>query len=70
MASKDQLRKVALYCNEYRPVFNSSVTSQIQNSYEETKSCTNCEHFTSDGKCSIDLVDKILSSLAMELDKK
>lgn len=70
MASKDQLRKVALYCNEYRPVFESSISSSVDTSYHETKSCKNCEHFTENGYCDIDLVDKVLSSLAMELDKK
>ncbi len=70
MASRDQLRKVALYCNEYRPVFESSFSSSLDNSYHETKSCKNCEHFNEDEKCDIDLVDKVLSSLAMELEKK
>lgn len=39
-------------------------------SVEDIKSCENCIHFTRDHKCDIDLVDKVLSSLAMELDKR
>ncbi|WP_077369651.1 hypothetical protein [Anaerosalibacter sp. Marseille-P3206] len=69
MASKEQLRKVAMYCNEYRPVFDTSFSSSTSH-FEETKSCKNCEHFTESGFCDINLVDKILSSLSMELGKK
>ncbi len=60
MASKEQLRKVAIYCDEYNP--NSSNI--------ETKSCENCTHYTQDKICDIDLVDEVLSNLAMELDLK
>ncbi|HLR35512.1 MAG TPA: hypothetical protein VK071_09365 [Tissierellales bacterium] len=60
MASKEQLRKVAIYCDEY-----NSNTSKI-----ETESCENCTHFTENRLCDIDLVDEVLSNLAMELDLK
>lgn len=62
MASKDQLRKVAQNCHEY--------TNNVDKSKIKFISCENCNHFTKEGKCDIDLVDKILSSLAMELDSK
>lgn len=70
MASKEQLRKVALYCDEYNANHNSSMRSSTDFYNENFKSCENCTHFTEEGLCDIDLVDKVLSSLAMELDKK
>ncbi len=70
MASKEQLRKVAIYCDEYTPMENEALKSDITSSNTEIKSCENCSHFTRDGKCNIDLVDKVLSKLAMELDLK
>lgn len=70
MANKEQLRKVAIYCDEYSPVDDATLKS-IDTAYgEEVPSCENCTHFTMEGKCDIDLVDKVLSSLAMELDLK
>lgn len=70
MASKEQLRKIAIYCDSYRPRKTDSLdmTSQI---YEEKfESCENCTHFTKEGKCNVDLIDKVLTSLAMEQDLK
>ena len=70
MASKEQLRKIAIYCDSYNPIDIDTlkITSEV---YEEKfKSCENCSHFSKEGKCDIDLVDKILSSLAMEQDLK
>lgn len=58
MASKEQLRKVALYCSEYDAQAGG------------VKTCEKCGHFTEDGLCDIDLVDEILTNMAMELDKK
>ncbi len=44
------------------------MTSQV---YEEKyESCENCSHFTKEGKCDVDLIDKVLTSLAMEQDLK
>ena len=34
------------------------------------ESCENCTHFTDEGKCDINLIDKVLSNMAMELDQK
>ncbi|MDD3840960.1 MAG: hypothetical protein PHP06_10445 [Clostridia bacterium] len=68
MASKEQLRKIAIYCDSYNPRDEDAlnITSQV---YEEKfESCENCSHFTKEGKCDLDLIDKVLSSLAMEED--
>lgn len=70
MASKEQLRKVATHCDEYNMSEDFSVELSSDFSVENIKSCENCIHFTKDHKCDIDLVDKVLSSLAMELDKR
>lgn len=70
MASKEQLRKIAIYCNSYNPKEENSLNIS-SNIYEEKyENCENCSHFTKDGKCDINLIDKVLSSLAMELDLK
>lgn len=70
MASKEQLRKIAIYCNSYTPQ-EEDILKISSNIYEEKyESCENCSHFTREGKCDIDLIDKVLSSLAMELDLK
>ncbi len=70
MASKEQLRKIAIYCDSYNPRDEDAlnITSQV---YEEKfESCENCSHYTREGKCDVDLIDKVLSSLAMEEDLK
>ena len=70
MASKEQLRKIAIYCDSYNPEKkreNNNISQTIDYSLE---SCENCTHFTREGKCDIDLIDKVLSSLAMENDLK
>lgn len=69
MANKEQLRKIPIYCNEYRPIEDKSIKSGIESSQRETQSCEICSHYK-DGKCDMDLVDKVLSSMAMELDLK
>lgn len=69
MASKDQLRKIAIYCDEYTP--RSHEDRGLKSSVEEKRdSCTNCIHFTERGFCDLDLIDKVLSSLSMEQDLK
>jgi len=68
MASKEQLRKIAIYCDSYTPREKSGLKSQANNSKFE--SCENCIHFTEKGKCDLDLIDKVLSSLAMENELK
>ncbi len=68
MASKEQLRKIAIYCDSYKPRGDHSlnITSKLYD--EKFESCENCSHFTKEGKCDLDLIDKVLSSLAMEED--
>ncbi|MDD2446452.1 MAG: hypothetical protein PHY91_02010 [Tissierellia bacterium] len=68
MASKEQLRKIALYCDEYKSITNDEqrLTSSYEDKYEN---CTNCKHY-SDNKCKLDLIDKVLSSMSMEEDFK
>lgn len=70
MPSKEQLRKVAIYCDSYSPRSKDSSSLTSKTSSEEVESCENCLHFTREGRCELDLIDKILSSLAMELDLK
>mgnify|MGYP001017159725 CR=1 FL=1 len=68
MASREQFRKIALYCDEYRPKVNDRqmLTSSYEDKYEN---CTNCKHY-SDSKCKLDLIDKVLSSMSMEQNFK
>lgn len=69
MASKEQLRKIALYCDKYNG--NNEEKLTLRNSYDELhESCTNCTHYTGKGFCDLDLIDKVLSSMSMELDFK
>ncbi|MBC8590038.1 hypothetical protein [Wansuia hejianensis] len=70
MASKDQLRKIAIYCDKYKCKIHDEEVSLKNISDVEYESCTNCVHFTKEHTCDLDLIDKILSSLAMELDLK
>lgn len=70
MASKEQLRKIAIYCDSYSPRGDQALNMTSQVYAERFESCENCSHFTKEGKCDIDLVDKVLSSLAMEQDLK
>lgn len=70
MASKDQLHKIAIYCNKYNCKLHDEEIS-LKNFIEvEKESCTNCYHFTKDHTCDLDLIDKVLSSLSMENDLK
>lgn len=70
MASKEQLRKIAIYCDSYNPGNKGTTSSISQDHDSKYESCENCTHFTRKGKCNIDLIDKVLSSLAMENDLK
>lgn len=70
MASKEQLRKIAIYCNSYNPQQENKLKNISQYNDEKFESCENCTHFTREGKCELNLVDKVLSSLAMEEDLK
>ena len=70
MASKDQLNKIAIYCDEYNCRIHDDEISLKNFAEVEKESCTNCSHFTKDHTCELDLIDKVLSSLAMEQDLK
>ncbi|WP_069650326.1 hypothetical protein [Caloranaerobacter ferrireducens] len=67
MASREQLKMVAQNCSQYRPK-GASMMSSTAVTDDRNKSCVNCEHFTSDNKCDINLVDEILSNLDSKLD--
>ncbi|NLY76555.1 MAG: hypothetical protein GX080_00520 [Tissierellia bacterium] len=68
MASKEQLRKIAIYCDSYAPVEENRL--RLKSNAGKFESCENCKHFTKEGRCELDLIDKVLSSLAMENDLK
>lgn len=69
MASIEQFRKIAVHCNEY--TMDESDLGALKNTSEDKyESCTNCSHFTNDHTCRLDLIDKVLSSLAMETEFK
>lgn len=70
MASKEQLQKIALYCDEYNCKIHDDEVSLSNITEVQNKSCTNCVNFTKNHNCQLDLIDKVLSSLAMELDLK
>lgn len=70
MASKEQLRKIAIYCGSYSPKTDESLRMTSSSYDKEFDSCEACSHFTADGRCDLDLIDKVLSSLAMEQDLK
>ncbi|WP_427338069.1 hypothetical protein [Caloranaerobacter sp. DY30410] len=67
MASREQLKMVAQNCSQYRPKGASMVSSTVATD-DKSKSCVNCEHFTEDNKCDINLVDEILSNMDVKLD--
>ena len=69
MASREQLRKVALYCDEYSNKHTDKLSLK-SSSDEHYESCTNCTHYNEEGLCELDLVDKVLSSLSMEQNLK
>ncbi|MEW8972718.1 MAG: hypothetical protein AB2375_00870 [Tissierellaceae bacterium] len=70
MASKEQLRKIAIYCDEYNCKIHDDEISLKNIADVEYESCTNCTHFTQDHRCELNLIDTILSSMAMEQDLK
>lgn len=70
MASKDQYNKIAIYCSRYDCKIHDEEISLKNFTEIEKESCTNCSHFTRDHTCELDLIDKVLSSLSMELDLK
>lgn len=70
MPSKDQLRKVAIYCDKYSNSEDRGELSLRSDIGEKQESCTNCTHFTREHRCELNLINKTLSSMAMELDLK
>ena len=70
IASKEQLRKIPIYCDKYDPMENTSMTSSADVYEEKYDNCGKCSHYNREGKCTLDLIDKVLSSLSMELDLK
>lgn len=70
MESKDQLNKIAVFCDEYQCRIHDEEISLKNIAEVEKESCTNCKHFTRDHTCQLDLIDKVLSSMAMEQDLK
>lgn len=69
MESLEQLRKIAIYCDEYRSNLGEKNNLRSSSQEESFESCTNCNNY-SRGKCELDLIDKVLSSLSMDLDLK
>ncbi len=69
-ANREQLMKVARNCTAYRYKQDSDLKSNVKILGETTRSCENCRHFTEDHQCDIDLIDEILSDMAMELDEE
>lgn len=67
MESREQLRKIAIYCDEYDRKTSNSLKSSIN--VGEFDSSTNCGHYHNH-KCELDLIDKVLTSLSMDLDLK
>lgn len=67
MESKEQLRKIAIYCDAYDS--NISNLRSGDGHEEKYESCTNCTYYYN-LKCELDLIDKVLSSLSMDLDLK
>jgi hypothetical protein len=69
MASKEQLRKIALYCDEYSS--NRDNRQTLTSSFEERyENCTNCKHYTEKGTCDLNLIDKVLTSMSMDQEFK
>lgn len=64
VANQEQLIKIAMNCSQYEPSDNSFTSSTDI----EEPSCEYCTHYTSDKRCNLDLIDRILSSMAMELE--
>ena len=68
--NKEQLMKIANNCSAYNFEHNSSLRSEAKIMGETTRSCENCIHYTKNHRCDIDLIDEILSSMAMDLENE
>lgn len=69
IASIEQLRKVALYCDKYDP-YRTELSSSARSYEDKYENCVNCNHYDKEGKCTLNLIDPILTSMAMELNLK
>ncbi|NLV89125.1 MAG: hypothetical protein GX021_07165 [Tissierellia bacterium] len=69
IASIEQLRKVALYCDKYDP-YRKEFSSTARSYEDKYENCVNCNHYDKEGKCTLNLIDPILTSMAMELNLK
>lgn len=69
MASSEQLIKVAMNCSKYNPEDFNTLSSSTSTKKDTLKnpSCEHCTHYTAERRCNLDLIDKIMSSMAMEL---
>ncbi|MBC8589134.1 hypothetical protein [Paratissierella segnis] len=69
MASAEQLRKIPLYCDKYlvESIDEHNLTNSVSDKHD---SCIKCAHYNEKGLCNLGLIDKVLSSMSMELDFK
>ena len=65
MANQEKLITIANNCSKYEARDNS-LTSYTN--VDPEPSCEYCTHYTSDKICNLDLIDKISSSMDMELE--
>lgn len=70
LASKEQLRKIALYCDEYDPWRDIGPTLSARTYEDRYENCVNCKHYSKEGRCELNLIDPILSSMAMDTELK
>jgi len=68
MANKDQLKNIAERCSQYRFERDNSLRADVKSMGETVSSCENCEHFNSEHKCNLNLIDQILSNMDVKLD--
>lgn len=68
MASREQFRKIAIYCDEYNMKEDEN-RGLKSGSLEKRESCTNCSHYI-ERRCELDLIDKVLSAMSMDSDLK
>ncbi|TJX14908.1 hypothetical protein E9840_04190 [Tissierella creatinini] len=68
MASRDQLRKIAVYCDKYNMKRDDEMSLK-SGSLENRESCTNCTHYVS-RRCELNLIDKVLSAMSMDTNLK
>ena len=70
MESREQLMKIAHNCSRYDREADAAFASSVNIMGKEEISCESCGHFTREHTCELDLIDPILSNMAMELEDK